>query len=200
VYLFAHPAMAGGHRNAMRILAISGSLRSQSTNTALLRAAAMVAPPSVDVVLYDQMETLPPFNPDFDLEPGPEAVLRFRAELRDSSAVIFSTPEYAHGIPGSLKNALDWVVGSGELSGKPVALMNASARGEYAQAALREVLKTMDARLVSEAEVTVPLLGKGLGVAEIAADPEFAALIRRSLQRIAEECVENKVVLEKARG
>jgi NAD(P)H-dependent FMN reductase len=159
----------------------------------------MVAPPSVDVVLCDQMETLPPFNPDFDLEPGPEAVLRFRAELRDCSSVIFSTPEYAHGIPGSLKNALDWVVGSGELSGKPVALMNASARGEYAQAALREVLKTMDARLVSEAEVTVPLLGKGLGVAEIAADPEFAALIRGSIQRMADE-VPRAATVEEALG
>ena len=174
----------------MRILAISGSLRSQSTNTALLRAAALVAPSPIDLVLYDQMETLPPFNPDLDVDSGLEPVSRFRAELRDSSAVFFSTPEYAHGIPGSLKNALDWVVGSGELSGKPVALMNASARGEYAQAALREVLKTMDARLVSEAEVTVPLLGKGLGAAEIAADPEFAALIRSSLQRIVEACVD----------
>lgn len=183
----------------MRILAISGSLRAQSTNTALLRAAALLAPSPIRVVLYEQMETLPPFNPDLDLEPGPEPVLRFRTELRESSAVFFSTPEYAHGIPGSLKNALDWVVGSGELSGKPVALMNASARGEYAQAALREVLKTMDARLVSDVEITIPLLGKGLGAAEIAADPESAALIGRSLQRIAPECFEGKIAFEKAR-
>jgi chromate reductase, NAD(P)H dehydrogenase (quinone) len=169
----------------MRILAISGSLRAQSTNTSLLRAAAVIAPSSIEVVLYEEMETFPPFNPDLDIEPGPEGVWSFRAALQDASAVIFSTPEYAHGIPGSLKNALDWVVGSGELSGKPVALMNASARGEYAQAALREVLKTMDARLVSDAEITVPLLGKGLGASEIAADAEFAALIRSSLQTIA---------------
>ena len=177
----------------MRILAISGSLRAQSTNTALLRAAASVASSLIDVVLYLQMEELPPFNPD--LEPGPEAVLRFRAALGDCSAVIFSTPEYAHGIPGSLKNALDWVVGSGELSGKPVALLNASARGKYAQAALRETLRTMDARVISDAEVTIPLLGKGLGASEIAADPEFAGLIRSSLQRILDECVKSPVVL-----
>jgi chromate reductase len=173
----------------MRILAISGSLRAQSTNTALLRAAALVASSPIDVVLYVHMEALPPFNPDLDLEPGPEAVLRFRAALRDCSAVVFSTPEYAHGIPGSLKNALDWVGGSGELSGKPVALLNASARGEYAQAALRETLRTMDARVISDAEVTVPLLGKVLGAAEIAAVPEFAGLIRFSLQRILDACV-----------
>ena len=185
--MFAHPAIFGRIELAMRILAISGSLRAQSTNTALLGAAALVATSPVDVVLYGQMESLPPFNPDLDLEPGPEAVLRFRAALRNSSAVIFSTPEYAHGIPGSLKNALDWVVGSGELSGKPVALLNASARGQYAQAALRETLRTMDARVISDAEVTVPLLGKGLGAAEIAAHPEFAGLIRFCLQRILDE-------------
>jgi chromate reductase, NAD(P)H dehydrogenase (quinone) len=177
----------------MKILAISGSVREQSTNTALLRAAALAAPSPIQVVLYEQMETLPAFNPDLDLEPGPATVSRFRAQLRDCSAVVFSTPEYAHGIPGSLKNALDWVVGSGEFSGKPVALMNASSRGEFAQAALREVLKTMDARLISEAEVTVPLLGKGMGVADIAADPEFAALIRFSLEKIAGVVAERRL-------
>ena len=171
----------------MRILAISGSLRARSTNTALLQAAALVAPPTIEVVFYDQLETLPPFNPDHDLASGPEPVERFRCELRDSSAVVFSTPEYAHGIPGSLKNALDWVVGSGELSGKPVALINASARGEHAQAGLREVLTTMDARLVSDAEITVPLLGKGLNASEIAAHPEYAALIRSSIERLARD-------------
>jgi chromate reductase len=169
----------------MRILAISGSLRAQSTNTALLRAAALLAPSPIDIVVYDQMETLPAFNADLDVDLGPGPVMRFRDELRNSAAVVFSTPEYAHGMPGALKNALDWVVGSGELSGKPVALMNASARGEYSQAALREVLKTMDARLVSDAEITVPLLGKALSASEIAANPEFAALIRSSIQRIA---------------
>jgi chromate reductase, NAD(P)H dehydrogenase (quinone) len=169
----------------MRILAISGSLRAQSTNTSLLRAAARVAPSPLEIVFCEQIAALPAFNADLDVEQGPEPVVRFREELQSSDAVVFSTPEYAHGIPGSLKNALDWVVGSGELSGKPVALMNASARGEYAQAALREVLRTMDARLISEAEITLPLLGKGLSGSDIASEPEFAALIRSSLQTIA---------------
>jgi chromate reductase len=104
----------------MRILAISGSLRAQSTNTILLRSVALVAPAAISVVLYDEMETLPPFNPDLDLDPGPEPVLRFRAALRDSSAVVFSTPEYAHGIPGSLKNALDWVLEAGSCRVNPL--------------------------------------------------------------------------------
>ena len=170
----------------MKMLAISGSLRAQSTNTTLLRAALIMAAPGIEIALYDELDAIPAFNPDLDVEPGPEAVERFRAQLREASAVLFSTPEYAHGVPGALKNALDWVVGSGELSGKAVALINASVRGEYAQTSLREVLKTMDARLVSEAEVTVPFMGKGLDAQEIVGDLDFATLIRSCLEKLQE--------------
>jgi chromate reductase len=159
----------------MKILAISGSLRAQSTNTTLLYAAKFIAPPHIDIVLYRELESIPPFNPDFDMEPWPDSVLRLRTALRESAAVVFSTPEYAHGVPGALKNALDWVVGSGELSGKPVALLNASARGEYAQASLREILKTMDAQLLASAEITLPLLGKPFEASQIAASPNSQA-------------------------
>ncbi|WP_158911971.1 NADPH-dependent FMN reductase [Granulicella sp. L56] len=168
----------------MKALAISGSLRAQSTNTTLLNAVKLIASPHVDVVLYNELETIPPFNPDLDLEPGPNSVSRLRAALRDSSAVLFSTPEYAHGVPGALKNALDWIVGSGELSGKPVALFNASVRGAYAQASLREILKTMDAQVLADAEITIPLLGKSFDASQIFADPEFVTLILSSIQRI----------------
>ncbi|HEV2709607.1 MAG TPA: NADPH-dependent FMN reductase [Edaphobacter sp.] len=168
----------------MKMLAISGSLRTQSTNTTLLHALALVATPGIDIVFYDELDAMPAFNPDLDVEPGPDSVERFRAHLRAASAVLFSTPEYAHGVPGSLKNALDWVVGSGEFSGKAVTLVNASARGEYAQASLREILKTMDARLILEAEVTIPLMGRGLDALAIAADLEFATLLRSSLENL----------------
>ncbi len=167
----------------MNILAISGSLRAQSTNTTILRAAKLIAPAPLEIVVYEGLEAIPPFNPDLDMEPFPPSVLHFRAALREASAVLFSTPEYAHGVPGALKNALDWIVGSGELSGKTVALFNASSRGEYAQASLREILKTMDARLVSEAEITVSL-GKGVHAYAVAADPEFASLVISALQKI----------------
>ena len=169
----------------MKILAVSGSLRAQSTNTNLLRAAALIAPSNVEIILFERLAAIPAFNSDLDVVPAPDPVAGWRAALRNSSAVLFSTPEYAHGVPGALKNALDWVVGSGELSGKPVALFNASSRGEYAQASLREILKTMDARLLSEAEITVPLLGKVLDASAIAANPEFAGLMLSSIQKIA---------------
>ena len=169
----------------MKTLAISGSLRAQSTNTTLLRAAKLIAPAHINIILYEELGSIPPFNSDLDVEPGPASVARMRTAMREADALIFSAPEYAHGIPGSLKNALDWVVGSGELSGKPVALFNASVRGEYAQASLREILKTMDARLLVDAEITIPLLGKTLTTSEVATDSRFANIISSSLQKIA---------------
>lgn len=173
----------------MRVLAISGSLRSQSTNTVLLRAIAELSPPELEVVLFQELHQIPPFNPDFEAENSFGPVARFRAALRDSSAVLFATPEYAHGVPGVLKNALDWVVGSGELSGKPVVMVNASSRGTHAQASLKEILATMDARLLDRAEVTVDLIGKSLTSTEIAQDPAFASALRASLEAI-ERCAD----------
>jgi chromate reductase len=169
----------------VRLFAISGSLRGQSINTALLGALARVAPPAVEIVLWKDMDEIPAFNPDVEQahEAGP--VGRFRTNIREADAVVFSTPEYAHGIPGSLKNALDWVVGSGELSRKPVVLVNASARGIFAQAALKEVLSTMDACLMTDAELTIDLQGKKLTATEIAEQPIFASLLISFLQKIA---------------
>jgi len=106
----------------MKIIGISGSLRTASVNTALLRAAASSTPYNVELVLYDGFRNLPHFNPELDSEPVPLAVSDFRSQLNSSAGVIISSPEYAHGIPGVLKNALDWLVSSGELYEKPVAL------------------------------------------------------------------------------
>jgi NAD(P)H-dependent FMN reductase len=170
----------------MKILAISGSLRAASSNTALLRALALLALPPLEISLYEGLAGIPPFNPDLDSEPGPEPVEAFRAALRRADAVVVSTPEYAHGIPGSLKNLLDWVVGSGELSEKPVALIHASARGEHAQASLREVLRTMNARLLSDVETTLSLMGPPRSPAEISSEYGHAAQIRSFLQKLAE--------------
>jgi chromate reductase len=176
----------------MRAMAISGSLRSQSTNTVLLQALAELAPPEIEIVLYRELDQIPPFNPDLEAENGTGPVARFRAALREAAAVIFSTPEYAHGLPGVLKNALDWVVGSGELSGKPVVLVNASPRGTYAQASLKEILETMDATLLHSSEVTINLLGKHLTPTEITRDPTFASCLVTSLESIVDSCLHGK--------
>ncbi len=166
----------------MRVLAISGSLRSASTNTSLLRALAILAPRDLEIALWEELAR----NPDLEHTSGTGPLARFRTALQESAVVLFSTPEYAHGVPGALKNALDWVVGSGELSGKPVVMVNASSRGAYAQASLKETLKTMDARLLDRAEVTVDILGKKLTPRQIAEAPEYAAPLAASLRAIVD--------------
>ncbi|MEO6005543.1 MAG: NAD(P)H-dependent oxidoreductase [Opitutus sp.] len=167
----------------IKILAISGSLRRTSSNTELLKAAALLAGPGVEVALEPAMSELPHFNPDLEGQ-EPASVVRFRERLRNAEAIIISSPEYAHGVAGALKDALDWVVGSGEFSGKPVALFNASPRATIAHASLAEIIVTMDATLVTDATIAVPLLGRNLAAEAIAADRELAGTIRAALSAL----------------
>jgi NAD(P)H-dependent FMN reductase len=140
----------------MHILAVCGSLRAASSNGALLDAAARLAPEGVRIERFDGIGALPPFNPDLDVDPPPPAVARWRDALRGADAILVSSPEYVHGVPGALKNALDWIVSSGEFSGKPLALIDTS-RSSFATPQLREILGTMEARLVPEASITLHL-------------------------------------------
>lgn len=164
----------------MQIMAISGSLRQASTNTTLLRAVERLAPEGMSITLYEGLGDLPHFNPDLEGS-EPHAVMDFRARLANADGVLISSPEYAHGVPGVIKNALDWVVGSGETVGKPFALLNPSPRSTFAQASLIEILTTMAARLVDQACVTVPLAGKNLGEAGIIAHPEIGPTLTSAL-------------------
>jgi len=145
----------------MKIVAISGSLRANSSNAALLRAAERVAPAGVQFVWYDGIGRLPHFSLDLDAEgtaPPPE-VQELRELFIAAEALLISCPEYAHGIPGSFKNMLDWLVSTGELVGKPVALLNASpSGGRYAQVAILETLRTMNWRVVEEASLIEPFV------------------------------------------
>jgi len=172
-------------RQPLRVLAISGSLRRLSSNTALVHAIAALAPVGVEVRLYTQLAELPLFNPDLDGDQPPAAVAQFRSELDACAAVLISSPEYAHGVPGAFKNALDWIVGSGELAGKPVALVNASPRATHAQASLAETLRVMSADLIDAASMTVPLDGRHLDAAGIVGDAELSRVIRSVLAALA---------------
>lgn len=167
----------------MQILALSGSLRTASSNAAVLRAAARLAPTGVEVTLYAGLAELPHFNPDDDDTPGP-VVERWRALLRAADGLLVSSPEYAHGVAGSLKNALDWVVGSGELERKPLGLINTSPRATHAHAALQETLRTMSATLVPDACVALPVAGRDLDTAGILADPGLAAGLRAAVEAL----------------
>ena len=167
----------------LRLLAISGSLRRASTNTAVLEALARLAPEGVRVLVYRDLARLPPFNPDDDVEhePKPEPVETLRELVGVSDAIIIAAPEYAHGVPGALKNALDWLVAAETFAGKPVVLINASPRAFHAQASLRETLVTMAARLVPEAFATLSLAAKSFAAEDVLADPANASTLSATL-------------------
>jgi len=129
----------------VKILAISGSLRSASKNTSLLRALAALDP---SIALYERIGELPHFNSDIDDAGAPQSVLDYREQLRDADLIVISSPEYAHGVPGVMKNALDWVVGSGELMEKPVVLINTSHASKFVCPQLSETLTVMSAKVV----------------------------------------------------
>ena len=169
----------------LNILAISGSLRAQSSNTSLLRLAASVAPDDVVIELYDGLASLPHFNPDDDVDVPPPAVLELRRRIGTADGLLFCSPEYAHGVPGSLKNALDWLVASVELPGKPVASLNASPMATHAQASLLETLGVMSTRIVREACVTIPVTRGDLGADGAITSPEIARATRAALDVFA---------------
>jgi chromate reductase len=166
------------------ILALSGSLRAASLNTMLLNAAARLAAPDVRVELFRSIGELPLFNPDIEAS-DPPAVARFRAALRSADAVLIASPEYAHGITGVMKNALDWMVGNETFVNKPVALFNASPRAIHAHASLREIVGVMSARIVEQACITVAIVGSGLDEEGIVNDPAISGAIRAAVAHLA---------------
>lgn len=166
-----------------RVLAISGSLRAASYNTAVLRAAELLAPDGVQVSLLAGLAELPHFNPDLDGEDAtpPARVAALRRAVAEADGLMICSPEYAHGVPGSLKNALDWLVSAPEAVGKPVALINASPRSWHAHASLFETLRTMSLNVLTRASVVLPLGDRNADAEAIAADAELAAVLRGSL-------------------
>lgn len=137
----------------MRLLAVSGSLRRDSHNSRLLRAAAQQLPPGVELELYEGLKQIPPFDEDDEVAPAPE-VLEWRAAIEAADAVLFATPEYNSSIPGQLKNAVDWASrpkARAALRNKPVAVIGASTSmfgALWSQAELRKVLAASGARVL----------------------------------------------------
>ena len=181
VSLLRHPAHS---EHPVRILAIAGSLRQASSNSALVNVAAALPLASAELIVYGGLAALPPFNPDNAFD-APEAVRRFRQHLFACDAVVIASPEYAHSVPGVLKNALDWVIESGELIDKPVALISASARTRYAWAALVEILTAMSARVIGEASIALSLQGRTLDAVEMAGDPALRTALTGALEALA---------------
>lgn len=130
----------------MKILAISGSGRAKSTNTAMLHAVADIARPVHTITVFSGIADLPVFSPDLEAEPLPANIQNFMDLIRESDCLIISSPEYVRAIPGGLKNAIDWLVSRDEIVNKPIALMHASHRGDNMLEQLRLVLATVSAQ------------------------------------------------------
>jgi len=155
---------------------VCGSLQRQSSNLTLLQSAIALAPESVEIALFDGLRDLPLFNPDEESSTTQPGVQAWRNALAGADAVLIATPEYAHSLPGSLKNAIDWVIGSNELYHKVVAITSAVAggqRGRMGLAALAQTLQAAGATIVWEEPIA-----KGSDL-----EPALAELLRRLIER-----------------
>jgi chromate reductase len=182
----------------MRVLAISGSLRAASNSTALLRALREEAPEGVEVIVWDGLKSIPPYDNDDDVDPAPVAVAAMRELVRDVDAVFFATPEYNSSVPGVLKNALDWAsrpLATNSFRNKPVAVISSSAGafgGVWAAGELRKVLGAMGAR-VTEAELAVGHAGEKLDDNLRLVDDEVRQGLRDALATLLAEVTPLKV-------
>ena len=168
------------------ILALSGSLRAASTNSALVAALAQNAPTGCRVSVYDGLGRLPIFNPDDEGERTPPEASRLIDAVTRAGGVIISCPEYAHGVPGGLKNALDWLVSRDAAVAKPAMLVHASPRSLFARAALAEIMRTMSFALCEDV-LEIALLGrKPPEVEGILAEPENQLVMRNTLSAFAD--------------
>jgi len=167
------------------LLAISGSLRAKSINTAVLQAVQSLAPVDLLVTLYRDLGDLPHFNPDLDVDPPPAPVAALRHAIATADALVICTPEYAHGVPGALKNALDWLVSYEGFVNKPVTLINARPGATLALASLRETLSVMNARLLDDAAITLPLTGNSLDAPALLRIDAVRTGLENSLARIS---------------
>jgi chromate reductase, NAD(P)H dehydrogenase (quinone) len=169
----AHPA-----ERSRRVVCLSGSLQAHSANLALLEAAATLAPPGMQLSVFDGLRDLPQFNPDLETD-GPLPVVQcFRQALAESDAVLIASPEYGFSLPGALKNAIDWVIGSGELERKIVAVTASVNHTERGRRGLRALLDTLEA-------VKATIVGGEPIVRGPTFERELAALLQRLMTELA---------------
>jgi NAD(P)H-dependent FMN reductase len=154
------------------ILAISGSTREKSTNLNLLHAIADLAADRFALTIFESLAALPHFNPDLDHENPPEKVADFRRMLRQADGIMICTPEYAMGVPGTLKNAIDWTVSSCEFSHKPVALITASTLGEKGHEALLHTLRIIESNMTDKTQLLISHIRTKVNAQGEITDPE----------------------------
>jgi len=175
---------------SIKLLALSGSLRKASYNAAAIEALKKLAPNYIEITSGAICE-LPLFNPDIENENIP-ALDKLKSSLKESSGLIIASPEYAHGISGPLKNALDWLVSGAEFPYKPIMLINTSPRASHAQEALKEVLVTMSGLLIEKSHVSISLLSSKLDSNGIIENKGMAKTLMDGLSHFYQEIISKK--------
>lgn len=169
----------------LKLLAISGSRRSRSSNTRLIERVAAIADRGIAVDIFTNLSQLPYFNPD-EARSNDIIVRNLTQRMRFADGFLVSTPEYAHGVPGVLKNALDCLVGSDAFIDKPFSLLRAGDRSIHAPRSLIEILTTMSGLNVAEADITIDLQRNDAGVDEILLTAANDLKIRAALTKISQ--------------
>ena len=160
----------------IKILALPGSLRLNASSNQILQTIKALAPPQVDFEIFDRIGNIPHFN---DADVIPHEVVSFRQKLKSANAVLICTPEYAFGVPGALKNAIDWTVSSGEFSNKPVGLVTASSHGTHGHAAMQLILNAISANLIVDATILIPFVRSKMDANGNINDPELTEDLKR---------------------
>ncbi|RFZ94183.1 NAD(P)H-dependent oxidoreductase [Mucilaginibacter conchicola] len=140
------------------ILAIPGSLRAGSSNHRILEYIGALLPQDINYTIYEELVSIPPFDPGLDNDEPPVIVVKFREAIASADKVIICTPEYTFGVPGQLKNALDWTVSAGTMVDKPLALITASSVGKHAHEALLLTLGALSANIIQGGTLLIPFI------------------------------------------
>jgi NAD(P)H-dependent FMN reductase len=170
-----------------KVIAISGSARKNSANLRLIKAIDDLTKEKFETFVFEGLTDLPHFNPDLDTDHPPEAVDNFRKLIKNSDGILICTPEYAMGVPGTLKNALDWIVSSGEFSGKPVALITASTSGVKAHESLLDTLQIIDARINEHTQYLISFIQVKLNAENKITDEQTMSDLQRLIVAFEEQ-------------
>jgi chromate reductase, NAD(P)H dehydrogenase (quinone) len=141
--------------NKKNVVAICGSTKATSSNLGLINAVADLTKDTLTITVFNKLSELPHFSPDLDNDTPPQTIIEFRSLLKQADGILICTPEYAMGVPGSLKNAIDWTVSSCEFSHKPTALITAASMGQKGHAALMETLKIIEAEIPESSQLII---------------------------------------------
>jgi NAD(P)H-dependent FMN reductase len=175
------------------ILAISGSTRKISTNLNLIKAIITLTGDKFDIHIFEGLAEIPHFNPDLDSECPPQTVIDFREQIKAAAGVLICTPEYAMGVPGSLKNAIDWTVSSSDFSHKPTALITASSVGEKGHASLLETLKVIECNIPEESQLLISFAQTKVSKEATITDGETEAQVKKLLDSLFKNIYEDGI-------